>query len=128
MNLKLNITITFFGLLLIIIFDGFYSYLFQNNKKLFWNGLKNVNATIIILIYLIIVINIQIFVLNRPDINFNNVIYYGLTLGFAIYGISNLLYYNQHMSSYTIVERDIIWGMILTGLTSYSLLRIKSVM
>ena len=128
MNLKLNITITFFGLLLIIIFDGFYSYLFQNNKKLFWNGLTNVNATIIILIYLIIVINIQIFVLNRPDINFNNVIYYGLTLGFAIYGISNLLYYNQHMSSYTIVERDIIWGMILTGLTSYSLLRIKSVM
>ena len=126
--MNLNITITFFGLLLIIIYDGFYSYFLQNNKKLFLEGLAKVNLAIIILIYLIIIISIQIFILNRPDLNFNNVLFYGLTLGFTIYGISNLLYYNKFPVTDSTVQKDIIWGMILTGLTSYSLLYIKSLM
>lgn len=126
--MKYDLTITFFGLILIIIIDGIYLNLNKNFYKPILEDNLQINYTFAIITWLIIIIAIQLLVLSRPDINDTNVLVYGLILGFCLYGVynfTNASIYENKWNNY-IIYGDILWGMILTTVISYSLFKINN--
>jgi uncharacterized membrane protein len=124
-----DLTLTFFGLILIIIIDSTYLYF---NKKFYSPMLeeKNINFIYAIFSWLIIIIAIQLLVLSRPDLNNENLITYSLILGFCMYGLfnfTNAAIFPSQRNNFIIIG-DICWGMILTTVISFCLFKIKNVM
>lgn len=126
----LDFTITFLGLLLIIGIDSAYLTLNKNFYNPILESGQNINLIYGILAWLVIVISIQLIVLSRPDINSSNVFVNGLILGGAMYGLYNFtnasIYPNKWNN--TIIIGDTLWGMLLTGSTSWVLFNLKELM
>jgi uncharacterized membrane protein len=125
-----NFTTTFLGLLLIIIIDAIYLNL---NKSMYEPILDNnieMNYIYGILSWLIIVISIQLIVLSRNDITYNNSFMNGAFLGFAMYGVYNFTnattYPNKWNSN--IIFVDTLWGTVLTGTLTTILYKLQDSM
>ena len=112
-----NFTTTFIGLLVIILIDVTY---LKINKEIYDPILdKSTDMNIIygILTWLTIVISIQLLLLSRNDITFENSFINGALLGLAIYGVYNFTNASLYPKIWSnkIIFTDILWGVILTG-------------
>ena len=108
------------GLLFIILIDNIY---LQVNKKLYEpiiDPSEKINLTAAFLSWFVIVTGIQLLVLSRDDLNTNNVFMYGAFLGFSMYALYNMTNFALYPSKWNIPITlvDIIWGTMLTGITS----------
>ena len=125
----MDLTITFFGLLLITGIDGLYLKLNSDFYKPIM-GSEQINIIYALLAWLTIIISIQLIILSRPDINESNVFIAGVILGFATYGLYNFTSASIYPDKWTnsIIIGDTAWGMLLTGGITYSLYKIKNAM
>jgi hypothetical protein len=108
------------GLLFILLIDNIY---LQVNKKLYQpiiDPSEKINITAAVLSWVVIVTGIQLLVLSRDDLNRDNVFMYGAFLGFSMYALYNMTNFALYPSKWSIPITlvDILWGTILSGITS----------
>ncbi len=119
--------LTFIGLLIIVAIDSIYLSLnssFYDSIK----GTQPINITYALMAWLSIIISIQLLVLSRNDIDESNVFINGMFLGLASYSLYNFTNAAMYPAKWSnkIIVGDTLWGMIITGTMSWTMLKVKN--
>jgi uncharacterized membrane protein len=128
--MKYNFTTTFLGLLAIIVIDMIYISINKNVYEPILDNKVDIDVIYAVLAWLTIIVTIQLIVLSRNDITYENSFITGAILGFGMYGVYNFTNAATYPNKWSkkIIFTDIIWGTFLTGSMSTLLYKLQDSM